>query len=140
MAGKRHDDGGLCLCDRPDGTCAGLAVRRLSQDRVRELAEEIWTASSGNLPPGRPGGAGRLLPFADLGQQGRRYVTDVITPELIEEVMGEPAVAPPIRTYVGFNSQPLYQTGRPELALADAPKQATVANPERRRRSASSKG
>jgi uncharacterized membrane protein len=65
------------------------------------------------------GSADSLLPFADLGQQGRRYVTDVITPELIEEVMGEPAVAQPIRTYVGFNSEPLYQTGRAELALAE---------------------
>jgi len=53
MAGKRHDDGRVCLCDRPDGTCAGLAVRRLSRDRVRDLAEEIWTASSGYLPPVR---------------------------------------------------------------------------------------
>jgi uncharacterized membrane protein len=60
-----------------------------------------------------------LLPFADLGQQGRRYVTDVVTPELIGEVMGEEAVAHPIRTYVGFNSEPLYQTGRAELALAE---------------------
>jgi uncharacterized membrane protein len=60
-----------------------------------------------------------LLPFADLGQQGRRYVTDVVTPELIEEVMGEPARAHPIRVYVGFNSEPLYQTGRAELALAE---------------------
>jgi len=60
-----------------------------------------------------------LLPFTDLGQQGRRYVTDVVTPELIEQVMGEPAVAHPIRTYVGFNSQPLYQAGRAELALAE---------------------
>jgi uncharacterized membrane protein len=60
-----------------------------------------------------------LLPFADLGQQGRRFVTDVVTPELIEEVMGEEAVAHPIRTYVGFNSEPLYQTGRAELALAE---------------------
>jgi uncharacterized membrane protein len=60
-----------------------------------------------------------LLPFADLGQQGRRFVTDVVTPELIEEVMGESAVAQPIRTYVGFNSEPLYQTGRAELALAE---------------------
>jgi uncharacterized membrane protein len=60
-----------------------------------------------------------LLPFADLGQQGRRFVTDVVTPELIEEVMGEPAVAQPIRTYVGFNTEPLYQTGRAELALAE---------------------
>jgi hypothetical protein len=53
MAGKRHDDGRVCLCDRPDGTCAGLAVQRLSRDRVRDLAEEIWTASSGYLPPVR---------------------------------------------------------------------------------------
>src|SRR5215218_1151417 len=73
-------------------------------------------------PPASPlvsGSAESLLPFADLGQQGRRYVTDVVTPELIGEVMGEPAVAQPIRTYVGFNSQPIYQTGRAELALAE---------------------
>jgi len=75
-----------------------------------------------STPPGSPlvsGSAESLLPFADLGQQGRRYVTDVVTPELIEDVMGEPAVAQPIRTYVGFNSEPLYPTGRAELALAE---------------------
>jgi Alpha/beta-hydrolase family N-terminus len=65
------------------------------------------------------GSPGSLLPFADLGQQGRRYVTDVVTPELVEQVMGEPAQAHPIRTYVGFNSEPLYQAGRAELALAE---------------------
>ncbi|HEV2922360.1 MAG TPA: hypothetical protein VG673_24450, partial [Actinomycetota bacterium] len=54
MAGKRHDDGRICLCDRADGTCAGLTVRRLSQDRVRDLAEEIWAGSSGDLLPSRP--------------------------------------------------------------------------------------
>jgi uncharacterized membrane protein len=73
-------------------------------------------------PPPSPlvsGSEQSLLPFADLGQQGRRYVTDVVTPELIGEVMGEEAVAHPIRTYVGFNSEPLYQTGRAELALAE---------------------
>ena len=69
--------------------------------------------------PGVSGSAESLLPFADLGQEGRRFVTDVVTPELIEEVMGEPAVAEPIRAYVGFNSEPLYQTGRAELALAE---------------------
>jgi hypothetical protein len=51
---KGHDDWRLCLCDRPDGGCAGLAVRRLSPDRVQALAEEIWAASSGELLPGRP--------------------------------------------------------------------------------------
>jgi uncharacterized membrane protein len=65
------------------------------------------------------GGTGSLVPFADLGQQGRRYVSDVVTPELIDEVMGEEAVAHPVRAYVGFNSEPLYQTGRAELALAE---------------------
>jgi uncharacterized membrane protein len=73
-------------------------------------------------PPASPllsGSEDSLLPFADLGQQGRRYVTDVVTPELIEQVMGEPAVADPVRVYVGFNSEPIYQTGRAELALAE---------------------
>ena len=73
-------------------------------------------------PPASPlvsGSEQSLLPFADLGQQGRRYVTDVVTPELIKEVMGEEAVAHPIRTYVGFDSEPLYPTGRAELALAE---------------------
>ena len=73
-------------------------------------------------PPASPlvsGSDESLLPFADLGQQGRRYVTDVVTPELISEVMGEEAVAHPIRAYVGFDSEPLYPTGRAELALAE---------------------
>jgi uncharacterized membrane protein len=73
-------------------------------------------------PPATPlvsGSDESLLPFADLGQQGRRYVTDVLTPELITQVMGEQALAHPIRTYVGFNSEPLYPTGRAELALAE---------------------
>jgi hypothetical protein len=54
MAGKRHDEGRVCLCDRPDGSCVGLAVRRLSQERVQELAEEIWAASTGDLLAARP--------------------------------------------------------------------------------------
>jgi hypothetical protein len=41
-------------------------------------------------PPTRPlvsGSPDSLLPFGDLGQQGRRYVIDVVTPELIEQVL-----------------------------------------------------
>ena len=63
------------------------------------------------------GGPKSLSPFTELGLQGRRYVTDVVTPELIERTLGEPAAAHPIRAYIGYNSEPLYATGRSELAL-----------------------
>jgi uncharacterized membrane protein len=60
-----------------------------------------------------------LSPFEDLGLQGRRYVTDIVTREVIERVLGEPAKAEPIRVYVGYNTEPLYATGRAELALEE---------------------
>jgi uncharacterized membrane protein len=85
--------------------------------RANEKVEPAYAT-----PPATPlvsGSPASLLPFADLGQQGRRYVTDVVTPELIKEVMGEEALGHPVRTYVGFNSEPIYQTGRAELALAE---------------------
>ena len=65
------------------------------------------------------GGPLSVSPFDELGLQGRRFVTDVVTPELIEETLGEEAVAHPIRAYVGYNSEPLYSTGRSELALEE---------------------
>jgi len=54
VAGKRHEGERAGCCDQADGSCAGLAVQRLSQQRVEELAEEIWTASTGSLLPARP--------------------------------------------------------------------------------------
>ncbi len=65
------------------------------------------------------GGPMSISPFEELGLQGRRYVTDVMTPELIERILEEPAVAHPIRAYVGYNSEPLYSTGRSEMALEE---------------------
>ena len=73
-------------------------------------------------PPTAPevsGSPGSVSSFEELGLQGRRYVIDVLTPDLIEEVMGEPAKAQPIRAFIGFNTEPLYSTGRAELALAE---------------------
>lgn len=73
-------------------------------------------------PPTSPlvsGSAASLCDFADLGQQGRRFVTDVVTPELIESTLDEPAAAHPIRVFVGFNQQPLYPAGRSETALEE---------------------
>jgi hypothetical protein len=55
MSGRRNEgDHHACGCARPDGSCAGLAVRRLDSQRVRELAEEIWTASTGKVVRSRP--------------------------------------------------------------------------------------
>ncbi len=58
-------------------------------------------------------------PFEDLGKQGRRFVTDVATPTLIKEVIGSDPVEHPIRVFIGFNSEPLYPTGRAELAMEE---------------------
>lgn len=83
--------------------------------RANEKVEPAYST-----PPESPlvsGSPESLSHFAELGQQGRRYVTDVVTPGMIEDVLGEPAVAHPIRAYVGFNSIPMYGSGRAELAL-----------------------
>lgn len=85
--------------------------------RANEKVEPGYsTAPSSSL---MSGSAESSSPFEDLGQQGRRYVIDVVTPELIEEVMGEPAREHPIRVFVGYNSEPLYPNGRAEMALSE---------------------
>jgi uncharacterized membrane protein len=63
------------------------------------------------------GGPESKSPFDQLGLQGRRFVTDVVTPEDIESTLGEPAIAHPIRAFVGVNSEPLYPSGRSEMML-----------------------
>ncbi len=84
--------------------------------RANEKVEPAYST-----PPESPlvsGSATSLSHFSELGQQGRRYVTDVVTPAMIDDALGEPGIHP-IRTYVGFNSIPLYGTGRAELALEE---------------------
>ena len=74
------------------------------------------------MPPLSPlvsGSEESVSTFDDLGLQGRRYVTDVTSKALIEEIMGEPAEAPPIRVFIGFNSEPFYPMGRTEMAMKE---------------------
>jgi len=54
MPAKRREHDRACRCDRADGGCAALAVQRLSRTRVQELAEEIWTVSTGTTVPVPP--------------------------------------------------------------------------------------
>jgi hypothetical protein len=54
MPPKRREHDRACRCDRADGGCAALAVQCLSRTRVQELAEEIWTVSTGTTVPVQP--------------------------------------------------------------------------------------
>jgi uncharacterized membrane protein len=74
------------------------------------------------MPPISPfvsGSEDSSSPFTHLGLQGRRYVTDVVSPEMIEDVLGEPAEKTPIRVFIGYNSEPMYSMGRTEMAMAE---------------------
>lgn len=99
------------------GAVAGYQAGVTSIGRANERVEPGYAAPP--PPPFVSGAVGSVSSFADLGQQGRRFVTDTVTPRLVEEVLDEPAITHPIRVFVGFDSEPLYQTGRAELALEE---------------------
>jgi hypothetical protein len=54
MSYRRREHDRACRCDWADAGCAALAVQRLSRTRVQELAEEIWTVSTGTTVPDQP--------------------------------------------------------------------------------------
>lgn len=75
-----------------------------------------------SVPPSSPyvsGGPNSVSPFAELGLQGRRFVTEVVPPQVIDETLNETGAQHPVRVYVGVESEPLYATGRSELALEE---------------------
>ncbi len=85
--------------------------------RANEKVEPAYA-----MPPVSPlvsGSAESTSPFEHLGLQGRRFVTDVVSPEMIEDVLGEPAKESPIRVFIGYNSEPMYSMGRTEMAMAE---------------------
>ena len=65
------------------------------------------------------GGPNSISPFEELGLQGRRFVTEVMPPDEIDRTLGETDAAHPVRVYIGVESEPLYATGRSELALEE---------------------
>ncbi len=96
----------------------GTALYYAGVSFIARKNEEIEPAYS--TPPDSPyvsAGPNSASPFDELGLQGRRFVTDVVTPDLIESTLGEPAIAHPIRAFVGVNSDPLYPSGRSEMML-----------------------
>ena len=58
------------------------------------------------------------MAWETLSRQGRRNVATAVTRDQIEQVMGEPAVAEPIRVFVGLESAAT-EAERVALALAE---------------------
>ena len=76
------------------------AVRRVEQGGAA-VEPAYDTAAQSLMVSGGPQSA---VPFDTLSREGRRFVNMVLTREEIEDVMGEPAVADPIRVFVGLDS------------------------------------
>jgi hypothetical protein len=83
--------------------------------RKNEVVEPAYAKTPES--PYVSGGPKSISPFLEVGLQGRRFLTDVVTPDLIESTLGEEAKAHPIRAFVGVNSEPLYPSGRSEMML-----------------------
>lgn len=70
-------------------------------------------------PPTSPlvsGGPGSVVSFESLSREGRRFSNMVLSTAEIEEVMGTPAVASPIRVFVGLAASP-HLEDRIDLAM-----------------------
>lgn len=112
---------------RPVGHAAALgmaaAAGRAGAQQVFHRIEGMNTGFEAALDvaPWRPevsGSPASVVPFASMSRMGRRMVWTIRPPEEIERVMEEPAVAHPVRTYVGLESAPTAQE-RVQLALDD---------------------
>ena len=78
------------------------AVRRVEQGGAAiEPAYDVAAQSS--MVSGSPDS---VVSFDSLSREGRRFVNMVLSREEIAEVMGEPAVADPIRVFVGLDAAP----------------------------------
>ena len=88
---------------------AGLATRALNgvYEKIESGAERA-EAGLGEAPGDAyvSGGVVSAVPFATLSREGRRHVVSRTRAQFIERVMGEVALAEPVRVYVGLESAP----------------------------------
>ena len=96
---------------RPVGHVAVLgATAAGARAAVQRVFAAIEGAQTGvevalDVPPPQPelsGSPASLVPYASMSRMGRRFVWTVRLPDEIERVMGEPAVAHPVRVYGGL--------------------------------------
>jgi len=112
---------------RPVGHAAALSVVGMAiyelirwvDQRTEHMADVVEGAFA--TAPGSSmvsGGPGSLVSWDSLSREGRRNVSTALRTQLIEQVMGEPAAAEPIRIYVGLESAPT-EYERRDLALGE---------------------
>ena len=103
---------------RPLGHAAALAgfgaaaryIAVAGLHKIEGVQESVQAAF--DIPPPNPWASGSyesLVPFDSLSRAGARYVWTTSSPEVIVDVMDEPARAVPIRAYVGLESAPTEQ-------------------------------
>ena len=85
-----------------------LATGYVWAARQAEHAATVTEPAYATLPesPYVTGGPGSAVPFATLAREGRRFTSKVLNRDEIEQVMGEPAKADPIRAFVGLPTAP----------------------------------
>lgn len=139
-AGKKMGSGFLASSESFGDYLGGDGVRRLIG---RALNAGLWAAGAVaaylatvsqlakdnsrvepafSIPPSNEfvsGGPNSISPFEELGLQGRRFVSEAVPLDEIGEALGESGARHPVRVYVGVESEPLYATGRSELALEE---------------------
>lgn len=93
----------------------GAVVGRLAQHNGKVETNFSTPPSNGFVS----GGPNSFSPFEELGLQGRRFVAEAVPPQEIDETLGETGAMHPVRVYIGVESEPLYATGRSELALEE---------------------
>jgi uncharacterized membrane protein len=112
---------------RPLGHLATLAAvgwgGRVASSRIAGMIEgrEKRMEPALDVPPlsaELSGGPDSLIPYNTMSRMGRRFVWTVRRPPEIERVMGEPAIAHPIRAFVSLQAAPS-QEERVSLAIQE---------------------
>lgn len=75
-----------------------------------------------STPPSDPNVSGSPtsnVTFEQIGQQGRKFVSNVVKPVSIQKVTGKIPLDKPVRVYIGFDTPQNYRSQRTEMAIAE---------------------
>lgn len=100
----------------------GAVIAAFADTFVRgmELYDRVMDPGYDTPPdtPARSAGPGSAISFSRTGRQGRRFILEVPSTDDIAAVMGEPAVAEPVRVFVGYDAAKTAED-RVQLALEE---------------------